>query len=169
MSNYQFRVLATVAVIILTVVLLMLLPGCNTHKKFVKYAATHKVELAELCAENFKPETLTVAGKDTVIIRTDTLFTPGDSVRCPDVLEPSTGKIRTVYAQCPPGKTITRETFRVDTIYQVNTARVFELTAKLDRSDKELKEKTAQYNKWLAIGLVGMVIGVVLLFMLLRK
>ncbi len=150
----------------LTLFALVFLVGCNSHKKFVKYANTHKEELAELCAEEFVPVVRLIEGRrDTVSIIE---YSEPDSIPCPPV-ETLKGEILVKYVKCPPAKFITNTVSRVDTIIKPDAPKEFLLQSKLTKAEKNLKEKTESRNKWRSTAIIAIIAGVALLFLVIGR
>jgi hypothetical protein len=99
----------------------LLLAGCATFQKQQKAAEAfytqYPNELAKLCAANYPPQDRLVTGHDTVT-HVDTVTTPGPVITCPP------GAI----VNCPGSKNVYRDRIVVDTLYQVDAAKVNVLT-----------------------------------------
>jgi|GEM_PF-1812749 len=146
--------------------ILLLTASCVTVKKQRSRAhdffREHPEELAELCADRFPPEIRYKPG--VPIIKRDTVTVPGDSIPCPEIINPDTGQKETPKVKCPDCKSIHESQSRVDTVYLPNTAREEQLRLKADRLQAErdlaiLKEEEAS-NKarkrfWYIVALVA--------------
>lgn len=151
--------------------MIFLMAGCVSVQKqrnrAEQFYREHPEELAAKCASNFPP---TYKEGKTITLPGDTVYLKGDSVKCPDVVNPATGeKTSGVKLKCPDSKTIYIPQLRVDTVESTALlARVEEQrqklankTAELKVSDDKLNEalKTAKNRLWALIGLGVAVVG----------
>ena len=158
---------------LLLLILFVLLTGCSSVNKqrfrAEQFYKEHPNELAEKCATNFPP---TYKEGKTITLPSDTVYVKGDSVKCPDIINKTTGEvIKGGKAKCPDAKTITITKFRVDTIESTATlAKVADLTYKLSEKSNELiitqdklndALKTAKNRLWYLIGLIIIIFGYV--------
>ncbi len=118
--------------------IICILCSCNSKKRFVKYATLHKEELAELCIDNFKPETRLIEGRTDTITKIE--YKDSVVVYCPPV-EAKTGRIIRNTVKCPPAQIITNTITRTDTLKVNNPAKEFEIQSKLTKSNSDLKEQ----------------------------
>lgn len=162
-----------------------LMAGCVSVQKQRNRAETfyklHPEELTARCAEKFvSPSPIYIKGKDS--IRIDTVTVAGDSVKCPDVINPDTGeKSPGVKLKCPDSKTITKYKDRVDTLKIVPP----EMLALIEQQEIEIKQngtdlsnskdetkdalKTAANRLWVIIGLSVLIAGYALLKFVIKK
>jgi PBP1b-binding outer membrane lipoprotein LpoB len=160
--------------LLLVIITCVLLSGCVTEFKAFKYYNKHPDQLAELCASKF-PVSKTLKPGSPVITR-DTVYLPGDSVKCPDVVDLKTGAVTTPKVKCPDSKTVYSNTVVRDTLLQEDTAKLKVIESKLAEEIKAKSEAEGKYNasekllvrtRW---ALIAAVIGlVVLLYGLFRK
>lgn len=145
-------------------ILLLLIPlsACNVQQrrlnKAIAVMRANTGELAKLCSEEFKPETLRVSKTDT-LLTTDTVYSKVDSVPCPAV---APGKV--VYVKCPPASVITKTIRLRDTVTITSPARERVITDSLIIYKERYKDAKNTATKrgrtiwWLAGGLV-LVVG----------
>lgn len=126
----------------LLIAIICLLSSCITESKVNTYLDKHPIKLASLCALNYPPKTEYIKGKPDTVNKTDTVTGPSIKVPCPEQKE----KGQIVYAKCPPNKTITKtiETFRIDTIVKIDSARIVLLRYE-NRAIKGDKEKVRNF------------------------
>jgi hypothetical protein len=158
---------------LLLLIVCVLLTGCASVNKqrfrAEQFYKEHPNELAEKCATNFPP---TYKEGKTITLPSDTVYVKGDSVKCPDIINKTTGEvIKGGKAKCPDSKTIYVPQLRVDTIESTATlAKVADLTYKLSEKSNELiitqdklndALKTAKNRLWYLIGLIIIIFGYV--------
>lgn len=130
----------------------LLLTGCATEKKAVKFFQSNPLKLAELCANAFPPKIEYREGK-TIVLPGDTVVLKGDSVLvqadCPDGTKAP--------VKCPPSE---KEIIRIlmlktDTLFDENHPKMKFLELKLrETEDRELIAKqtieslSAELSKW---------------------
>lgn len=149
--------------------------------KAEKFYRQNPKELAAICATNFPPKY--TPGKEVEQPR-DTVYMPGDSIPCPPVVNPQTGKTETPKVQCPPSQKIYIPSLRVDTVqdpamlaqienqrYQIGALRLdldkaVDKRQEAEKSQKEAENKTAS-KQWIIYGLLAAV--AFLLFRLFKK
>lgn len=166
MGYKLYRLWAIFLAVLLTVFVLLFISSCNSKKKFVKYAALHKEELAELCSENFKPETKIIEGRTDTTTKIE--YKDSVIVNCPPV-EAKTGQIIRSTTKCPPTKIITNTFTRVDTLKVANTAKEYALQSKLTKSEKDNKKLTDGKAKWRLQAILLYVVSGALLWLFLAK
>lgn len=133
--------------------------SCNSQKRFIKYAQTHKPELAELCTETFPIQGRLIQGRTDTI--SDTVYKESPLVDCPPV-EAKNGQIVINKVKCPPNKIIDNSFTRVDTIYQADTAMEHVLQTKLKDSEEESKKQKERAEKWRKTSIIVIaVLGVI--------
>lgn len=124
----------------------------------------HPEELAELCADRFPPSIEYKPG--VPIIQRDTVTVPGDSIPCPEVINPDTGQKETPKVKCPDCKSVIEYQTRTDTVFVANTAREEQLRLKADRLQAErdlaiLREEdaTAKAKKrfWTIVAIIALI------------
>lgn len=115
-------------------------------------------EAAKYCGESFKIKEVLIRGKDSLILKSDTVIVAGLRIPCPDRLDTVT---------CPSVKNITRYISRIDTLVKENTALVdsykgqnIVLGQQNETLTKSVEAETSKYKKWfwIAIGLMAVII-----------
>lgn len=115
-------------------------------------------EAAKYCGESFKIKEVLIKGKDSLILKSDTVIVAGLRIPCPDKLDTVT---------CPSVKNITRYISRIDTLVKENTALVdsykgqnIVLGQQNEILTKFVETETSKYKKWLwiAIGLMAAIV-----------
>lgn len=148
---------------ILILALVLLVSSCTTQKKAEKWYRNNKAELAKLCLDCFEDK------KDPVYIkgdtRIDTLEVKGDTVTvegdCPDGTK--------IEVDCPPNKTITINSARIDTIYKDKWQTLAHLEVQnelIQDLSVKLAIATEQKNNWRAFALWGW--GLIIIFTLYK-
>lgn len=125
--------------------------SCNTQKRQLKKATAFFLanpnELSRLCAQTYPVKPIRQGKTDTVFAPPDTVYGKADSVPCP-ASQPG----KTVYAKCPPAKTINQKVFIHDTTYVEDTAKIDTLVKHNADTDKNLtkaEDKAASQSKWI--------------------
>jgi hypothetical protein len=157
--------------------LFLTLAGCASLEKqrnrAEKFYKAHPEELAEKCAQNYPPTYK--PGKEVEQGR-DTVYLPGDSVPCPQVTDPQTGKVTTPKVKCPDSKTIYIPKLRVDTVestallarlekqrQDIADLRADIKTANKDKdnanTERDKARGTAKNRLWVIIGLIVGIAG----------
>lgn len=170
MSKFYIKV--TLIVLFLSA-LILFFTGCTTHNKFVKYANNHKLELAELCTENFPVQTRLIKGDTDTITKIE--YKDSIIVRCPPV-EAKNGQIINNTVKCPPASVITKYLTRVDTLIKPDSALTFKLNKKLEsQSDvilklqEDFKKEEKSKDRWRNIAIGALLSCGVLIYFLIRK
>lgn len=153
--------------ILITAAVAIVMAGCVSTQKqrsrAEQFYREHPEELAEKCATNFPP---TYKEGKTITLPGDTVFIKGDSVKCPDVVNPVTGEKKPgVKIKCPDSKTIYIPTLRVDTVestallarVEQQRQQLADKSAKLKQTEQNLSDalKTAKNRSWAIIALAG--------------
>lgn len=145
--------------------LLTLLSSCYTarvaKKDFAKASIAYPAIAAEYCAVTFPIKERVIQGKDS--LRLDTIYSEGDTYY--DTLY-SFRKDTVYITRYLPGKTIRETFYRVDTVYQQETAMLHALQLQVRdaltlsvanaKSSNEWKEK-ARKRFWTIVGLGALV------------
>jgi len=153
---------------LLIIALLIATASCVSVKKQRSRAhdffREHPEELARLCADRFPPMPVYKPGE--TIIERDTVTIPGDSIPCPEMINPDTGQKERPMVKCPDCQSIRESESRIDTMYLPNTAREAELRLKADRLQAErdllaLREQDAKDKAkkrfWYIIALIALI------------
>jgi hypothetical protein len=149
--------------------LLMTLSSCVTSKKVHRYLVENPQEAARFCADAFDNETAFIPGETIFVI--DTVEVAGAVKECPPVTDLS-GNTTIAKVQCPSQKIIYKTETRVDTVREVNGARIKEVALERDQLAHQnhdltsaLKEAQAQSQSRLytIIGLLLLMATCVLL------
>lgn len=135
-------------------------------KKALAIAYENPVPFAVFCADKYPVQARFIPGKDSIIYRDVTI--KGDSIPCPP-----NDKGEVVNVKCPDAKIVYRETLRVDTAFQVDSAKltVIREENRALRNDiavksstiEELKEDKRVLNRWIiGLGAVVLVLGLLI-------
>lgn len=130
--------------IILILAVTIVAAGCVSTKKQRERAheffREYPEELAELCADRFPPEIVYRPGE--TIIKREPVIVPGDSIPCPDIVNPDTGKTETPKVKCPDCKGEIIEIVRVDTMMVADKAREEQYRLEGERLRADLYDTT---------------------------
>lgn len=167
MKTPKSKILNPKSAILLTL-LILTTASCVSVKKqrsrAHEFFREHPEELAALCADRFPPSIEYKPG--IPIIKHDTVTVPGDSIPCPEVINPDTGQKETPMVKCPDCKSVTEYQTRTDTVFVANTAREEQFRLRSDRLQAErdlaiLKEEEAiakaKKRFWYIIGLIALI------------
>lgn len=150
----------------------LILGGCASVKKqrsrAHEFFREHPAELAELCGDKFPPRVEYRPGKTETLIHRDTVTTPGDSIPCPETVNPETGEKYIPKVKCPDTRLITERWLRTDSLLQASTAREeqyrleSERHARLATTERVLREqadKRAKNRGWALGGVLAAIAG----------
>lgn len=150
----------------------LILGGCASVKKqrsrAQEFFREHPAELAELCADKFPPRIEYRPGKTETLIHRDTVTTPGDSIPCPETVNPETGEKYIPKVKCPDTQLITERWLRTDSLLQASTAREEQYrleserharSAATERVLREQAEKTSRNRGWALGGVLAAIAG----------
>lgn len=130
--------------ILLLITTVLLLSSCVTERKAKRWAYEHKEVLATWCIDCFETTLKPVYIKGDEVIKRDTVtdsVTTTITVDCPDGTK--------VNKDCPPGKIVTVNKLRVDTLLKdtwQTTAKVFVLQSRSDSLNNELIKLGSKYE-----------------------
>lgn len=151
---------------LLLFLIVFLLSSCISQKKKENlaygYFRENPARLAEICADQFPVKETITPGK--TIRTSDTTYLPGKEIPCPEpTKDPLSGKIKPGTVTCPPAQIIDNSTHTRDTLTVENTARIKELTLKLQEEHgrnivAEEKIKADRKYKW-AAGIMAMLLA----------
>lgn len=135
-------------------------------KKSLAMAYENPVPFAVFCADKYPVQARFIPGKDSIIYREVTV--KGDSIPCP-----ANEKGQLVNVKCPDAKILYKETLRVDTVFQVDSAKITVMREenRILRNDiavksstiEELKEDKKVLKRWIiGLGAVVLVLGLMI-------
>lgn len=162
----------------------LLLSSCASYEKKLykttKFLNENPEAAAKYCASNFTSEPQYIKGDTKVVF--DTVEIKGDSIPCPESINPKTGEKEIVFVKCPDHKTVSKSESRIDTIYKDKPETVAKLEVQRFELEKSVKtivvledklaeskaahkeaESKARKRLWIILGMGAGVIGYLLI------